>query len=1286
MTALATSQNWEVASADAGDVARIVRHTGVSELVARILAGRGATGLDEVDRFLHPSFERDWEDPYSIPGLAAVVEFLYTALTSHKRIAVFGDFDVDGITATCLMTSALRQLGGDVVPFIPRRFGEGYGLSAASLTRLISQSSPDVIVTVDTGIAGSVEVAGLLERGYPVAVTDHHEPGGFVPQGIPVCDPKLDPDCPSFDLAGVGVALKVVCALGAGMGQPDLWKQYLDLASLGTVSDLMELGPENRWIVLAGTTQVRHSRRPGIIALADQAGRDLHSMSSDELAYSLIPRLNAAGRMADPMLSLQVLMAQSPQEAEELAIRLEAINQQRRSTEAELTQAAMSLVNQTFHDGHVIVVGGEGWHEGVKGIVASRLVAQYRVPALLFTIDGTIARGSGRSVGSIDLFHMVEQCSDVLIRFGGHAGAVGITLETARLDDFRARMEALLAAVPPEDFTSKRKVAAQVGLDELSTDSIASLEVMQPFGQGNPVPLLAVCGVSMVERHRRGEGGKHLSFSLSDGLSERACIMFNPTGIENLASYDGAVDAVFEPKVETWRGRTSVKLHIRDILMRTDEKDGQPQVSTSRLVDDLFARADEFTREEELTDIAQAMAFHTHFATLRTPEVRAVMESMVAGQKLKFVPQLAFPSVTPGSAADGAPTAIAPAPVPDLAPAPAPVPAPVPAPGSSAALAEDTATAPDGTPVFTLNVTPTATIAVYTQDGVHLGYLRRVVADAIGPNIAHGAYYRARVLSVSTPVHDEESHHITMLVERLLPHGNRESVVATVHKYKQERERLVALDQDSLTRELTRELIGGKELLPAQAQALRQLAAGQRTLCIMATGRGKSLIFYVHAARTAIAHRHASIFVYPLRALVSDQSYHLQTVFEKLGLQVRVLTGETPFIRRRETLDSYAAGDVDILLTTPEFLAMHTDAFARNTRCGFVVVDEAHHAGTAASADRPAYLELPRVLEALGQPAVLAVTATASTEVAEDICGLLQISRSAVVVDASVRGNLHVVDTRGLAARKRSERLVNLLAEGGKTLVYVNSRDQSVALARLLRQRVWEQGHKVAFYNGGLTRPDRQAVEEAFRAGSLSLVVATSAFGEGVNLPDVRNVVLYHLPFDAISFNQMSGRAGRDGKDAWVHLQYGSTDAQLNEQVLRKAAPPRASLVAVYQALIGLHSSAEQSGYSAFAASNAQIAAAAMAINPKAEVDPAVAGTALAVFCELGLSSVRGYGQRRRISMVSNPGHMNLLDSVRYREGLRAYEAFEAYRHWALDATADAILEHIKSPITPEGW
>ena len=1106
MASLSTTHRWCIAPNNPELEERLASALGVAPLVARIMVAHGIGGVEEGRLFLTPSLERDWADPLIIPGMAEVAARVERAVRDGEVIAVFGDFDVDGITSTCLLTEALRQLGACVHPFIPHRFEEGYGLTAQALDRVVEACEPSLVITVDNGIAARDEVVALAGSGIDIVVTDHHEPSDLVPVGIPVTDPKMVDESPSRELAGAGVALKLVQILGERLGQPQLWRSYTEVAALGTVSDMMCLTPENRALVADGIAHMRATARPGYIALAAVTRTDLSTVTADALSFSLIPRLNAAGRMADPTLALDLLLARDAVEAGRLAAALEEINQQRRAIEAELTGQAEELAERTYDGGRAIVVGGEGWHEGVKGIVASRLVNRYHVPALLFSIEDGVARGSGRSVGSVNLFEAVEKCSDLLIRFGGHAGAVGVTCAVENLDALRDRLNAVLADLPAEDFEDRGEIAATVGLDELDIETIRQIGMLEPFGQGNRVPLLAARGVTMCDRAVVGKTGDHMRFIATDGAASVPAIMFRAPEVEQLVNCDTVVDLVFEAVAECWQGRVKPKLMVKDILCRSCEEP--------------------VSADEALVRVGER-----------------------AGE---------------------------------------------------------------------------------------------------GGRASKPACVRPCAIPVD--------------VDR--------------------RAALARLPYDQLTRSLIHTFIGPAEPHRAQMEALDALKERRGVLAVMGTGRGKSLIFHVHAVREAILNGSASIFVYPLRALVTDQAYHLQETLASLGVRVGVLTGDTPTAARDRAFSLLGGGKLDIVLTTPEFLSIHRARFAASCRIGFVVVDEAHHVAGAKGGDRTAYLDMPQILHDLLDPTVLAVTATASAEVTAEICRLLPVD--AQVVDAAVRENLELDDGRDLSSREN--RLVSIVATGQKSVVYVNSRDQAQALCRTLRRRVPELGARIAFYHAGLTRPERASVEAAFRDGELACIVSTSAFGEGVNIPDIRHVVLYHMPFGDIEFNQMSGRAGRDGAPASIHLLYSGRDARINERLLDAAAPDRRELVTLYRALQTMwrrHRGGAPTG--PLPASDLDIAQMCLAVDARTPVDERAVPSGLAIFEELGFARVAGDDDDvRAIEMVENPGHVDLNRSILYLEGLHARREFSAFRDWALSASAHDMLTRINRPITPQ--
>ena len=447
----------------------------------------------------------------------------------------------------------------------------------------------------------------------------------------------------------------------------------------------------------------------------------------------------------------------------------------------------------------------------------------------------------------------------------------------------------------------------------------------------------------------------------------------------------------------------------------------------------------------------------------------------------------------------------------------------------------------------------------------------------------------------------------------------------------------------------------------------------------MATGRGKSLTFQVHAACEALLRGGTSLFVYPLRALIADQAFHLSEALEAFGIASAVLTGENTPEERRQAFDALREGSCDIVLTTPEFLAFHADEFARARRIGFVVVDEAHHIGMAKAGQRVAYASIGSSIAKLGKPVVLALTATANSEVAEAVVSTLGIERT--VLDGTRRENLEIDDQRNL--KNRESYLANIIAGGEKTVIYVNSREQSVALARALRKLAPHMAPLIGFYNAGLTRSDRKRIEELFRTDVLAVLVATSAFGEGVNIPNIRHVVLYHMPFNEIEFNQMSGRAGRDGERAVIHLLFGRGDAAVNEQLLRDTTPDHDCLAQVYRELRRMQ---QESAEEYFAATNADLAAKASA-NQHAPVSAASAACGVAVFRELGLiethtAFVSGEAMRS-IHVKAAGSKVELTDSVRYREGLGEREIFQSFREWAIKSQREILHKRVSGPILP---
>jgi single-stranded-DNA-specific exonuclease len=1197
---------WPVLPAAEDSVRDVGARTGLSELTSRILVARGYSTPDAVRQFLDPGLDRDWLDPELIPGMSAAADAVADHVRRGSRIVVFGDFDLDGISAASVASRGLLGLGADVRPIVPHRFREGYGLSEAALARVL-EDRPDLLVTVDCGVSNAPEVAMVRESGVDVVVTDHHEPGDALPAEVPLANPKLDADCPGVDLAGAGVALKLVQAVGARFGDQHGWRELTDLATLGTVADVVPLLGENRALVSDGLARLRREPRVALSALATVAGVGIGGITSDQIAFGLAPRLNAAGRMADPAVALDLLMTDDPLEAERIALVLDEHNRARQAAEADLLIAASSLVDRSLKDGdRALVLAGEGWHEGVRGIVASRLAKAHGVPALLFSVQDGEARGSGRSSGRVDLFQAVSACSGLLSRFGGHAAAVGLSMPAEHVGEFADALRRQLDALPEDSFGESPMADASADLADVSVELGAELRLLAPFGHANPHPKIVVEGVFMTSRERVGRSADHLRFTAYDGADSVPAIAFRCPDIEALAGHEPAVDLLSEIEVDEWRGRSRAQLIVREVRTRRAD----PSAPASALVEDLFARADTIIAREEYGGIEDADSFHTKLAGVTFEGRQELISALEPGTPLRLVRQ-------------------------------------------------------------PLNEHDPSACSVVDPHGSHVGFLNRRLAAVLAPAVDAGVEYDITVSDVTGGEHGK-NRGVNVLVER---RGSVENVEEEQARRSERRAELSVLPADELDAELVSRLLGERALHDAQVRALAHLSEGESCLVVMATGRGKSLIFHLHAAREALRHRRASLFVFPLRALVADQSFHLTDAFSEIGLSVRTLTGETASTDRSEILRALGDGTLDVVLTTPEFLDVHAERLADSGRIDFVVVDEAHHVGLSRAGHRPAYGRLGSAIERLGGACTLAVTATADDDVAAAIRSTLGIS--SVVTDPTVRENLLVEDHRGID--DRDGYLAGLAARGGRAIVYVNSRQQSVRLARMLRKRVPDIAMRTAFYNGGMTRSSRHAVERAFREGDVHFVVATSAFGEGVNVPDVRHVVLYHLPYNDVEFNQMCGRAGRDGAASRVHLLFGERDARVNELILSSLAPSREDLATLYRSLKELQ---EVDG-DGFEITNAELVESARRRARGFALDERGVSTALGIFRELGLVVGEGYGGFRRLSVPETQHKVDLESSVRYNEGRDEIEQFSAFKAWVLSAGPDQLLARFNRPILP---
>ncbi len=563
---------WRTEPADEALVGRLAAAHGLPRPLARVLAARG---FDETTApaFLNPKLA-DLGDPFELPGMAAAAERLDAAVAARAPIAVYGDYDVDGLTATALLVRVLRALGAPAEPFLPHRIEDGYGLHPETLDRCVETLRPSLVVTVDCGTNSVAAAARARELGIGLVVTDHHQPSGDPAPADALVNPRFGPpEAPWRDLAGVGVAFKLAHALlklarKRGVPGADLdLKPYLALVALGTIADCVPLLGENRIFARHGLRELNRGHWIGLEALRAAAGAT-GEVDVYQTGFVLGPRLNASGRLGTAETSLRLLLADGPDEAQPLARTLNAANRERQDIERATFEEACAQLDGRFYDPdreYGVVAGSAGWHPGVIGIVASRLSSRYHRPAVVIAFDGAGGgRGSCRSIAGVNLLDCLNACAPVLRRHGGHAMAAGLELAEADVERFRAALhEAIAARVAPDDLQRRLRVDAWLEPAEADDGLADALAALRPCGQGNPEPVWGVRGVQPASPPRRmGEGGRHLRLDIAGGGSVREAVLF---GAGDRPLPDGPLDLAFELRRNTWNGQTRLQWLLKDV-------------------------------------------------------------------------------------------------------------------------------------------------------------------------------------------------------------------------------------------------------------------------------------------------------------------------------------------------------------------------------------------------------------------------------------------------------------------------------------------------------------------------------------------------------------------------------------------------------------------------------------------------------------------------------------------------------------------------------------------------
>jgi len=572
-------QRWLVNRTNPEYIQYVSRTASVSYVLAQILINRGFKSSDEISSFLNPDISQ-LSDPFDIQGMKTAVDRIIAASKRGERVFVHGDYDADGLSSTAIMLKALKMLGIDCCYFIPNRMEHGYGFNPPSVKNA-EQLGANLIITVDCGIT-SFEAAALCRKsGIDVIITDHHEPIRKTPSGVRseeleekpshdfllpdafvIINPKLTPHASCLtDLSGAGIAFKVAQALAMVHDSQFAFHDLLDLAALGTMADVVPLTGENRLIVKEGLKLLKNGGRPGIEALKNAAGIIGKDLRTGLLLFSIIPRINAAGRISDAANVIKLLLTDLEDEANDIAISLNKLNSERQQIEEKVYQEALcKLRSQGIRS--VIVLASEGWHKGVVGIVASRIAEEFYRPVFVLSIEGNIARGSGRSIPSFDLYRALSDCKELLKGFGGHKQAAGLELDSQGISCFEDRINSIAdKTLAEKDFVPSLEIDADIDFSDISFNLTKEFAMLEPFGFGNPEPLLGSKGLEIL--YPRILKDAHLKMKLKQNNQSIDAIGFNMASFfENLA-VTNIVDAVFTPTVNEWEGVRSIQLNVK---------------------------------------------------------------------------------------------------------------------------------------------------------------------------------------------------------------------------------------------------------------------------------------------------------------------------------------------------------------------------------------------------------------------------------------------------------------------------------------------------------------------------------------------------------------------------------------------------------------------------------------------------------------------------------------------------------------------------------------------------
>ena len=561
------TKKWILMSKEhqADEVLSLSKRLGLPPIIATILMNRD---IDEPENFINPT-EESLLDPFLMLGMEKAVKRILTALENNEKIAIYGDYDVDGITSTAIMVKFLKNRRADVSYYIPDRLEEGYGINKGAIDK-ISESGVTLLITVDCGITAVSEIEYAKTKGIDTIITDHHECKDEIPDAFCLLNPK-QPGCtyPFKKLAGVGVAFKLLQALTIEMRfhMRELIEEYVDLVAIGTVADVMSLVGENRVIVKKGLELLSYTMNKGIRALAEVAEIDLANVQTGTIGFAIAPRINAAGRMGDPRCAVELLLATDDMTAKRYAEQLNNENRERQETEIKILEDALYMIENTpsYKDDFVLVLAHENWHHGIIGIVASKISERFNKPCILISTDETTGKGSGRSIKTFNLFKALEHCQDSLLKFGGHELAAGLSIAPDKIDDFRKEInEYAKSALTEEDFVPLLYIDSELPPQFINMNTAERLSVLEPYGMGNSSPVFYAKNMT-VSQKRALSDGKHIKLTLRSNEYLVDAVGFNMGELNQEISNDDMVDIAFNVDINIYRGMRQLQVILKDV-------------------------------------------------------------------------------------------------------------------------------------------------------------------------------------------------------------------------------------------------------------------------------------------------------------------------------------------------------------------------------------------------------------------------------------------------------------------------------------------------------------------------------------------------------------------------------------------------------------------------------------------------------------------------------------------------------------------------------------------------